>query len=178
MDVPHDDNDPVAMFTATVESLRATVSVSFARRFTTAIDLYAHSPEAQRAAQRSATPRSAMQMLRGTRNHSFSNIGAYRKWCNHADAVGFPVGGMQMVLGVDAKHLYVFTTTFVRGRPKAIAGSIALRSLAQITFVSGIAKSRIVLLYADGALIELETMSRAKAKAFVATATDTLHHDV
>lgn len=76
---------------------------------------------------------------------------------------------MQMMLGVDFADLYVFTSSFVLGRPKAIAGSIPLTALAQVAYVGGLAKSRLAILYNDGGFIELETTGRSKAKAFVAT---------
>ena len=109
-------------------------------------------------------------MLRGDRTRSFSTIGAYRKWCNHADSVGFPVGGMQMVLGVDATHLHVFTSTFLLGRAKRLAGSVPLSSIAQFTVVRGLTKSRIALLYSDGAFIEFEAFSRRGARKLVEAA--------
>ena len=94
-----------------IAQLDARVSVSFARRFTETV----HSHSARQPQPLGGRP-SSLAILRGDRSRSFSTIGAYRKWCNHADSVGFPVGGMQMVLGVDATHLHVFTSTFVLGR--------------------------------------------------------------
>ena len=75
-----------------------------------------------------------------------------------------------MVLGVDAKNLHVFTSTFLLGRPKRLAGSVPLSSIAQFTVVRGLTKSRIALLYSGGAFIEFEAFSRRSARQLVDTA--------
>ncbi len=97
-----------------------------------------------------------------------TSIGKYRNWCTQADAVGFPVGGMTMALALNPDELVVYTSTFVRGRPKRRVGAIRLRSIGQITAVSGITRSQIVILFSDGGIIELEALSRGRAKRFVA----------
>ncbi len=99
---------------------------------------------------------------------SISSIGPYRQWCQRADAVGFPVGGMTMALVVRGEMLDVYSTTFVRGRPKHCVGSIELTSIAQMTATHGVTKTFVVILFNDGGVVEFEALSRSKAKRFVA----------
>ena len=149
------------------EELLDTVLVSYARRFTTPDEL-------RRATERpdpKANPNPSLRTMlgRGPGGGRRSGIGAYRKWCQHADSVGFPVGGMVMTLAITNLRLLVYRPTFVRGRPKLLVGGLPLRSISQCTMQRGILHHRIIVLFSDGGLVEVEPMWRRQAKAFVRT---------
>lgn len=98
-----------------------------------------------------------------------SGVGAYRRWCAHADTIGFPVGGMTSVLVLGADDLEVHTTTFVRSRPKARAGSVPLDRIREFRIAGGVLHTKLVLLLDDGGIVEFETALRSRAKRFIAS---------
>ncbi len=140
------------------EELLATLPVTFARRRTVDAGTFGRPP--------GGGPIEPRRLGRGP---TFSGIGAYRRWSAEAESAGFPVGGMTMVLGLTARHLVVFSSQFVRARPKRRAGAVALSDIAQMTAVRSILSARVVVLLADGAIVELETVRVSRARRFVAT---------
>lgn len=140
--------------------LIATLAVTFARRRTVAPGLFG-------AGTRAGTDRDIPMRL--GRGPSLSAIGAYRRWASDADNAGFPVGGMAMILGVTEHELVVFTSRFFRSRPKRPAGMIPLREIAQMTAMRSLVSGRVVVLLANGSIVELETSRVARARRFVDT---------
>jgi hypothetical protein len=140
------------------DELLATLPVTFARRRTVDAGAFGATP----------TPANNRAVLRSTFRPSLSGIGAYRRWSDHAESAGFPVGGMAMLLGLTDDELVVYTPTFVRSRPKRRAGAIRLTDIAQMTAMRSLLSGRVVLLFADGGIVELETMRVGRARRFVA----------
>ncbi len=127
----------------------ARINVSFARR------LLVHDLAGRSAPAGPTSPR------------AISGIGAYRNWCARADAIGFPVAGMSMVLELTEDSIVVYSATFVRGRPKRRAGALPLREIAQFTSARSLTKTHIVMLLGDGGIIEFEAMTKRSAQRFV-----------
>ena len=142
---------------------RPSLVVAYVRRMTV-VDAYA------RAERHHTNPGARPSPLTrpGGRTRSLSGIGAYRRWCDHADTVGFPVGGMTSVLVLADDDLEVHTSTFVRSRPKQRAGSVPLDRIAEFRTAGGVFHTNLVLLLDDGAILEFETALRGRARRFIA----------
>jgi hypothetical protein len=95
-----------------------------------------------------------------------SGIGRYRAWQQHADEVGFPVGGMAMRLGVTERRLIVWTATFVLSHAKHFAGDVPLRRVVQASVSRSMGGGRLHLVLDGSALVTLDTMTPAKARRF------------
>ncbi len=137
--------------------LLALLPVTFARRRT--VDARAFGVPSH--------PTAETAPLRLGRGPSLSAIGAYRRWADDAEAAGFPVGGMAMILGLTEHDLVIFSSKFFRSRPKFRAGAIPLGDIAQMTAVRSLVSGRLVVLLTNGAIIELETSRVARARRFV-----------
>ncbi len=147
------------------EELLATLHVSFARRRTVDPGSFGPNP----AAAHGANPAMALRLRR---RPTMSGIGAYRRWSADAQSAGFPVGGMTMVLGLTHRRLVVYAPTFVRGRPKRCAGAVALSEIAQISSLRSVLTARVIVLLADGSIVELETNRLSRARRFVGALVD------
>jgi hypothetical protein len=139
-------------------TLLAYLPVTFAKRRTVDAGNFGGPP----AGTTTATP------MRLSRGPSLSAIGAYRKWSSDAQLAGFPVGGMAMVLGLTEHHLAVYSSKFLRSRPKNRAGMVPLSDIVQMTAVRSLLSSRVVVLLTNGSIVELETMRMGRARRFVA----------
>ena len=137
----------------------ARINVSFARR------QLVHDHTSGHTSGHTSSSRSAERGLRPGR--AVSGIGAYRNWCARADAIGFPVAGMSMVLELTSDSIVVHTATFVFARPKRRAGAFPLHEIAQMTTARSLTKTHIVLLFDDGGIIELEATTKRSAQRFV-----------
>ena len=137
----------------------ARINVSFARR------QLVHDHTSGHASRHTSRSGSAERGLRPGR--AVSGIGAYRNWCARADAIGFPVAGMSMVLELTSDSIVVHTATFVFARPKRRAGAFPLHEIAQMTTARSLTKTHIVLLFDDGGIIELEATTKRAAQRFV-----------
>src|SRR5207244_1065290 len=91
-----------------------------------------------------------------------------RRWSADAESAGFPVAGMAMILGLTPHDLVVFSSQFLRSRPKRRAGAVPLLDIVQMTAMRSVITARVVVLLRDGAIIELESMRVARARRFVA----------
>jgi hypothetical protein len=139
------------------DALLAFLPVTFAKRRTVDAGTFGGPPAG-------STTTAPMRLNRGP---SLSAIGSYRKWSSDAQSAGFPVGGMAMVLGLTQHHLAVYSSKFLRSRPKNCAGVVPLSDIVQMTAVRSLLSSRVVVLLINGSIVELETMRMARARRFV-----------
>jgi hypothetical protein len=91
---------------------------------------------------------------------------AHDAWCMQAEAVGFPVAGPEMWLGLTDSRLIVWSTTFVLSRPGAVKGTVPLTSVAEVaTARHGLVLGLAVAL-TTGQFIEVEAMRGRRLRRF------------
>jgi hypothetical protein len=91
---------------------------------------------------------------------------AFAQWSERSYAVGFPVAGPEMVLGVTAERLLVWRPTFLRTRAGRFAGAIPIERIHRAGMRRRILASVLVLLFEDGAIIGVETLRTSKLREF------------
>jgi hypothetical protein len=91
---------------------------------------------------------------------------AFAQWSERAYAVGFPVAGPEMVLGVTAEQLLVWRPTFLRTRAGRFAGAIPIERIRRAGMRRRVLASVLVLLFDDGAILGVETLRTARLRAF------------
>ncbi len=166
-----DNDDPLGLEPG--ESILAQLNASYAGRFERELNL----PGSDRRPTPTPTSATMGSILRGGSMGGMSamhrprmtGVGRYLQWQHHAASVGFPVAGMAMLLGVSERRLLVYRATFVRGRPKQLAGSLPLRRVVQAAASRRAVSSRVLFVLDGGGIVTLETMSYRRGRRFVDT---------
>ncbi len=99
---------------------------------------------------------------------------AYLAWRQHAEAVGFPTAGPDMVLGLTSSRLIVCDTTFWLGRPSSIHGSVPFDRFAQIATTRYGLVTGLAFAFTDGQVVELEAMHGRRVRDFAAALEETI----
>jgi hypothetical protein len=101
---------------------------------------------------------------------------AYARWARHSDAVGFPIAGPEMIVGITQERLLVWRPAFLRSRPRRYAGAVALSRIRQAGVRRRVFTSVLTLLLDDGAIVGVETVWGSRLRRFaVAIPTYTDH---
>jgi hypothetical protein len=145
------------------ETVLAELTVQYARHFDRDLDPRvagsSHAPEPDPGPMPSVFGRGIVRLPR-------SGIGRYKSWAGHADAIGFPVGGMAMRLGVTERRLIVWTATFVLSHAKHYVGDVPLKRIVQASVTRTMGGGRLHLVLDGEALLTLETMTPGRARHF------------
>jgi hypothetical protein len=91
---------------------------------------------------------------------------AYSAWRMHAEAVGFPAAGPEMVVGLTSMRLIVCDTTFWLGRPGSIHGSIAFTRIAQVATHRSLLVTSLAFAFTGGEIVEIESMHGRRLRGF------------
>lgn len=94
---------------------------------------------------------------------------AYALWARHASAVGFPVAGPEMILGVTQERLLVWRPSFLRSQPRRFAGAIPLSRIQRAGVHRRLFASVLTLLFEQGTIVGVETMRTSRLRRFAAT---------
>ena len=94
---------------------------------------------------------------------------AYAHWSRHAAAIGFPVAGPEMILGVTQERLLVWSPTFLRSRPGRFAGAIPLSRIQRAGVHRRFFASVLTLLFENSSILGVETMRTSRLRRFAAT---------
>ena len=88
----------------------------------------------------------------------------YAKWVQSASAVGFPIAGPEMILGVTDERLLVWRPALLRSRPRRFAGALALPDIRRAAVHRRIVASVLTLLFADGTIVAVETLRASRLR--------------
>jgi hypothetical protein len=91
---------------------------------------------------------------------------AFAHWAQRSAAVGFPVAGPEMILGVTAERLLVWRPAFVRSRPRRFAGAVPLSRIQRAGVHRRVFASVLTLLFEQGEIVGVETMRGSRLRAF------------
>jgi hypothetical protein len=94
---------------------------------------------------------------------------SFALWAQRSAAVGFPIAGPEMILGVTPERLLVWRPAFVRSRPRRFAGAVALSRIQSAAVHRRVFASILTLLFEDGTIVGVETMRGSRLRTFAAT---------
>ena len=94
---------------------------------------------------------------------------SYATWVRRSTAVGFPIAGPEMILGVTQERLLVWRPALLRSRPRRFAGAIALSQIHSAGVHRKLFASVLTLLFDGGKLVAVETLRGSRLRRFAAT---------
>jgi hypothetical protein len=101
-----------------------------------------------------------------TLGSAHARLRAYEAWEEAARAAGFPTAGPDVILGLTARRLVSWRTSFGLGRPVELAGDVELSRIAQVStprlgIVTGLA-----IVLSNGAIVEFEALRGRRVRRF------------
>jgi hypothetical protein len=93
---------------------------------------------------------------------------AYAHWARRSAAVGFPIAGPEMILGVTPERLLVWRPALLRSRPRRFAGAVPLARIQSAGVHRRVFSSVLTLLFEQGAIVGVETMRTSRLRELAA----------
>ena len=94
---------------------------------------------------------------------------AFSRWTQKAAAVGFPVAGPEMVIGVTPQRLLVWRPGLLRTRPKHFAGALPLSDIRRVGVHRRVVATVLTLLFEDGTIVAVETLRAGRLRGLAET---------
>lgn len=91
---------------------------------------------------------------------------AYAHWARSSSAVGFPIAGPEMILGITQDRMLVWRPAFIRSRPRRFAGALSLSRIQRAGVHRRVFASVLTLLFEQGAIVGVETMRGSRLRKF------------
>ena len=89
---------------------------------------------------------------------------AFARWAQTSSAVGFPIAGPEMVIGITPERLLVWRPSFVRNRPRRFAGAMALSEIRRAGIHRRVIATVLTLMFEDGTIVAVETFRASRLR--------------